>query len=271
MILGVSSRSLPFPSRRALSPAPPPTPYQSLGDAVIVCIHSEPDTPRVLPRARVSPDTAAPPASFLSALKSPPFNLQSPLRPGAARELSAAAEAAVEAAREEGAPGLIPYVPEGLVEPLVEAFGVLSAADASDKRPRWGREGGGFDLRVCTCCYIVAAYLFFPPQHYCLLLVWCVERARSFCFAYIPKVLVAPTSWARRRRWLRSRPGRASRRRFCFVQRPTRGSVERARGVSTLRRRRHWWGYHNQYFVRCGGTHASALAVVPPCLYFFLT
>eukprot|EP00752_Nemacystus_decipiens_P002251 g2132.t2 len=110
---------------------------RSLGDAVIVCIHSEPDTPRVLPRARVSPDAAAPPASFLSALKSPPFNLQSPLRHGGReQQLSAAAQAAVAAAREEGAPGLIPYVPEGLVEPLVDAFGVLSAADASDKRPR---------------------------------------------------------------------------------------------------------------------------------------
>lgn len=83
----------------------------------------------------MSPDSTAPPANFLSALKSPPLNLQSPLR-GGSRELSAAAEAAVAAAKAEGTPGLVPYVPAGLVEPMVKAFGVLSAADASDKRAR---------------------------------------------------------------------------------------------------------------------------------------
>lgn len=107
---------------------------------MIVCLHSEPDTPRVLPRGRVSPDSTAPSASFLSALKSPPLNLQSPSR-GGSRELSAAAEAAVAAARAEGTPGLVPYVPEGLVKPLVEAFGVLSAADAADKRVRCEEKG----------------------------------------------------------------------------------------------------------------------------------
>ncbi|CAN0118223.1 unnamed protein product, partial [Ectocarpus sp. 12 AP-2014] len=107
---------------------------ESLGDAVIVCLHSEPENPRVLPRGRVSPDSAPLPPSFLAALESPPFNLQSPPRGGG--KLSAAAEAAVATAREEGIPGLIPFVPQGLVKPLVEAFGVLSAADATDKRVR---------------------------------------------------------------------------------------------------------------------------------------
>ncbi|CAM9280265.1 unnamed protein product, partial [Ectocarpus sp. 13 AM-2016] len=107
---------------------------ESLGDAVIVCLHSEPENPRVLPRGRVSPDSAPLPPSFLSALESPPFNLQSP--PTGGGKLSAAAEAAVATAREEGTPGLIPFVPQGLVKPLVEAFGVLSAADATDKRVR---------------------------------------------------------------------------------------------------------------------------------------
>lgn len=103
-------------------------------------MHSEPDRPRVLPRARVSPDSAPPPPAFLSALKTPPFNLQSPMR-GGGRELSAAAEAAVAGAREEGIEGLVPYIPPGLVENLVEAFGALSAADATDKRERWVRLG----------------------------------------------------------------------------------------------------------------------------------
>ncbi|CAM9143892.1 unnamed protein product [Scytosiphon promiscuus] len=109
---------------------------KSLGDAVIVCLHSEPDTPRVLPRGRVSPDSAPLATPFLSSLKSPPYQPQSPSRVGGTG-LSAAAEAAVAAAKELGTPGLVPYVPQGLVEPLVEAFGVLSAADASDKRARY--------------------------------------------------------------------------------------------------------------------------------------
>ncbi|CAN0181713.1 unnamed protein product [Pylaiella littoralis] len=108
---------------------------KSFGDAVIVCLHSEPDVPRALPRGRLSPDSTAPSAGFLSALKSPPLNLQPPLS-GGSRDLSATAEAAVAAARAEGAPGLVPYVPEGLVDPLVKAFCVLSASDASDKRER---------------------------------------------------------------------------------------------------------------------------------------
>lgn len=87
----------------------------------------------------MSADSTTPSTSFLSALKSPPLNLQSPLR-GGSRELSAAAEAAVAAAKAEGTPGLVPYVPEGLVEPLVKAFDVLSAADASDKRVRYDEE-----------------------------------------------------------------------------------------------------------------------------------
>lgn len=84
----------------------------------------------------MSPDSAPLATPFLSALKSPPFQLQSPSR-GGGKELSPAAEAAVAAAKEMGTPGLVPYVPEGLVEPLVEAFRVLSAADASDKRVRY--------------------------------------------------------------------------------------------------------------------------------------
>lgn len=88
----------------------------------------------------MSPDSTAPSAGFLSALKSPPLNLQPPLS-GGSRDLSATAEAAVAAARAEGAPGLVPYVPEGLVDPLVKAFCVLSASDASDKRERCEEEG----------------------------------------------------------------------------------------------------------------------------------
>ena len=155
---------------------------------MIVCIHSEPDIPRVLPRARVSPDAAAPSASFLSALKSPPFNLQSPLRPGGGREqqLSAAAEAAVAAAREEGAPGLIPYVPEGLVEPLVGAFGVLSAADASDKRPRWGRRV--LDLRGFRLGVVLPLL---PGLFFCAAML-------IFCGVSVPRGLAKPrreVSW----------------------------------------------------------------------------
>lgn len=108
---------------------------QSLGDAVIVCLHSEPDSPRVLPRGRVSPDSAEHPAAFLAALENPPMNPQSPS--GRGKELSAAAEAAVAAARKKGTPGLVPYVPECLAGTLVEAFGVLAAADATDKRDRY--------------------------------------------------------------------------------------------------------------------------------------
>lgn len=107
---------------------------QALGDAVVVCLHSEPDSPFVLPRTRVSPDTAPLPPAFLSALKTPPFNAPSPMRSG--REFSPVAEAAIAAAQEEGKPGLIKYVPDGLVGPIVDAFGVLSAADATDKRER---------------------------------------------------------------------------------------------------------------------------------------
>lgn len=108
---------------------------KSLGDAVIICLHSEPGTPRVLPRGRVSPDSAQHPASFLAALETPPVNPQSPsVRE---KELSPAAEAAVAAARNKGTPGLVPYVPECLAGTLVEAFGVLSAADATDKRDRY--------------------------------------------------------------------------------------------------------------------------------------
>lgn len=102
----------------------------------------------------MSPDSAPLPPSFLSALESPPFNLQSPPRGGG--KLSAAAEAAVATAREEGTPGLIPYVPQGLVKPLVEAFGVLSAADATDKRVRCEWKGYGSKIAAlrsapCPC------------------------------------------------------------------------------------------------------------------------
>lgn len=116
------------------SPFPPCDYLQALGDAVVVCLHSEPEKPRVLPRGRLSPETAPLPANFLSALETPPFNLQSPRREG--RRLSAAAEASVAAAKMEGRAGIVPYVPEGLIGTLVEAFSVLSAADASDKREK---------------------------------------------------------------------------------------------------------------------------------------
>lgn len=121
-------------------------PLKSLGDAVIVCLHSEPDSPRVLPRGRVSPDSAEHPAAFLAALETPPMNPQSPS--GRGKELSAAAEAAVAAARKKGTPGLVPYVPECLAGTLVEAFGVLAAADATDKRDRCEVHEGGAVMRV---------------------------------------------------------------------------------------------------------------------------
>lgn len=121
-------------------------PLKSLGDAVIVCLHSEPDSPRVLPRGRVSPDSAEHPAAFLAALETPPMNPQSPS--GRGKELSAAAEAAVAAARKKGTPGLVPYVPECLAGTLVEAFGVLAAADATDKRNRYEVPEGGAIMRV---------------------------------------------------------------------------------------------------------------------------
>lgn len=108
---------------------------KSLGDAVIVCLHSEPGSPRVLPRGRVSPDSAEHPTAFLAALETPPMNPQSPSARG--KQLSAAAEAAVAAARKKGTPGLVPFVPECLAGTLVEAFGVLAAADATDKRDRY--------------------------------------------------------------------------------------------------------------------------------------
>lgn len=143
---GVCGRSWPRIALLVLTPPPVlhTLPYvclfcafllKSLGDAVIVCLHSEPGSPRVLPRGRVSPDSAEHPAAFLAALETPPTNPQSPL--GRGKELSAAAEAAVAAARKKGTPGLVPYVPEGLAGTLVEAFGVLAAANATDKRDRY--------------------------------------------------------------------------------------------------------------------------------------
>lgn len=126
---------------------------------MIVCQHSEPEHPRTLPRGRVSPSDAPLPPAFLSALKTPPVaKLPSPLRgapdntpstssvglPGVLDDgLSAEAHAAVLAAREKGTPGLVPFVPRGLIDVLVEAFGVLSSADTRDKRARSVFGNGG--------------------------------------------------------------------------------------------------------------------------------
>lgn len=52
------------------------------------------------------------------------------------QELSVEAQVAVAAAREAGTPGIVPFVDNGLIGPLVEAFGLLSSADATDKRDR---------------------------------------------------------------------------------------------------------------------------------------
>lgn len=114
---------------------------------MVVGLHSEPDRPRVLPRGRVSLADAPLPNAFLSALKTPPVALSSPLARsqmssasvsslGGLGGMSAEAQDAVAAATAAGTPGLVPYIPQDLVSTLVEAFGVLSSADATDKRPK---------------------------------------------------------------------------------------------------------------------------------------
>lgn len=114
---------------------------------MVVCLHSEPERPRVLPRGRVSLANAPLPSAFLSALKTPPGALSSPLARshmssasvsslGSSDGMSAAAQAAVAAMTAAGTPGLVPYVSQDLISILVEAFGVLSSVDATDKRSK---------------------------------------------------------------------------------------------------------------------------------------
>lgn len=112
---------------------------------MLLCLDSEPDRPGVLPRARVSPDSAPPSAAFLSALETPPFALQSPPRNGLKKDDTGAdssdrepeqAEAVGASTRGAWAPRMSPSMQQHLVETLVEAFGVLSAADAADRRER---------------------------------------------------------------------------------------------------------------------------------------
>lgn len=112
---------------------------------MVVCLHAEPDRPRVLPRARVSPDDAPPSTAFLSALESPPFVHKSPSRDRACNESNSAesggqgsgqAETPPAGMQEANTPEAVSDAHHGLITTLVEAFGVLSAADSTDNRER---------------------------------------------------------------------------------------------------------------------------------------
>lgn len=103
----------------------------------------------------MSPEFAPLSAAFLSALKSLPFSSPSPSKGATNRE----GFPAEEESDERGQVGLIPVLPESLVEPLVGAFSTLAMADTSDKRDRCGRSHQLY--------FVFLVYLFFPRRRFC--------------------------------------------------------------------------------------------------------